>query len=244
MQAFFGHDIVEMILNAGLMAKFVLIVLLFFSIISWAIIFLKFRIINRINSETKYFLELFWEERNFKKLYSISKEMEYSPVVCMFREVYEEIRRMKRSYDKIIHENLIMEELERTLRRSIIDQTKQLEFGIGFLATTGNTAPFIGLFGTVWGIMEAFRGIGLKGSASLAVVAPGISEALITTAAGLATAIPAVIAFNYFNNKVSNIKAEMEAFMADFLNISERYLIKKLFPTVKKQSKEEKKPDE
>ena len=95
-----------------------------------------------------------------------------------------------------------------------------------FLATTGNTAPFIGLFGTVWGIMNSFHGIGLRGSASLAVVAPGISEALVATAAGLAAAIPAVIAFNYFMNKIRIVETEMQSFSADFLNIIERDIIR------------------
>jgi biopolymer transport protein TolQ len=93
---------------------------------------------------------------------------------------------------------------------------------VPFLATTGNTAPFIGLFGTVWGIMNSFHGIGLRGSASLAVVAPGISEALIATAAGLAAAIPAVIAFNYFMQKIRTLETELQSFSADFLNIIER----------------------
>ena len=228
MQGLFGSDVVEMVLTAGIMAKFVLIVLLIFSIISWAIIFMKIRILSKIRAETEEFLELFWEERNFKKLYSVSREMEYSPIAWLFREGYEEIRRIRKAYGEIAPQGII-EELERALKKIIIDQTNQLEYGMGFLATTGNTTPFIGLFGTVWGIMEAFRGIGLKGSASLAVVAPGISEALITTAAGLAAAIPAVIAFNYFNNKISSIKGEMEQFMSDFLNVTERFLFKKTY---------------
>jgi biopolymer transport protein TolQ len=102
----------------------------------------------------------------------------------------------------------------------------RLERGVTFLATTGNTAPFIGLFGTVWGIMEAFRGIGLTGSANLAVVAPGISEALIATAAGLVAAIPAVVAFNYFTRRISVLNTEMEIFTSDFISVVERHLIR------------------
>jgi biopolymer transport protein TolQ len=97
---------------------------------------------------------------------------------------------------------------------------------VPFLATTGNTAPFIGLFGTVWGIIHSFSGIGLKGSASLAVVAPGISEALVATAAGLAAAIPAVIAFNFFTNKIRIVETELQSFSADFLNIIERDILR------------------
>ncbi|MBU2498603.1 MAG: MotA/TolQ/ExbB proton channel family protein, partial [Proteobacteria bacterium] len=117
--------------------------------------------------------------------------------------------------------------VERSLRKTAIDQSNRLERALSFLATTGNTTPFIGLFGTVWGIMESFRGIGLKGSANLAVVAPGISEALIATAAGLAAAIPAVVAFNYFNNKVTVLRSEMDLFSADFLGLVERQIVKK-----------------
>ena len=226
-ESFFGSDIVEMVLSAGLMAKFVLIILLVFSIISWAIIFMKLRLLSKIKSESEEFLESFWEEKSFKKLYNLAKEMEYSPIALLFIEGYEEIRKIKKAYSEAINQTFVIEELERTLRRTIIEQMQELEYGLGFLATTGNTTPFIGLFGTVWGIMSAFRGIGLKGSASLAVVAPGISEALITTAAGLAAAIPAVIAFNYFSNRLSHIRSNMEGFVSDFLNISERYVLKR-----------------
>ncbi|RLB10908.1 MAG: protein TolQ [Deltaproteobacteria bacterium] len=241
MQGLFGSDVIEMVLNAGTMAKSVLIVLLIFSVISWAIIFMKLRILSKIKAETEEFLYLFWEEKDLKKVYSMCKEMEYSPVAWLFREGYEELRRSRKAYGEISRYSII-EELERTLKKAIIEQSRQLEYGLGFLATTGNTTPFIGLFGTVWGIMEAFRGIGLKGSASLAVVAPGISEALITTAAGLAAAIPAVIAFNYFNNKISDIKGDMETFMSDFLNTIERYLLKKA--SQKEEEKREKRNEQ
>ena len=119
-----------------------------------------------------------------------------------------------------------MDNLERSLRKASIDQSNRLERAVSFLATTGNTAPFIGLFGTVWGIMQSFRGIGLKGSANLAVVAPGISEALIATAAGLAAAIPAVVAFNYFTHKITALNAEMDIFTSDFLSTVERQFFK------------------
>jgi biopolymer transport protein TolQ len=116
--------------------------------------------------------------------------------------------------------------IKRALRRSTVTEITRMTQMIPFLATTGNTTPFIGLFGTVWGIMSSFHGIGLRGSASLAVVAPGISEALVATAAGLAVAIPAVIAFNYFMHKIRVIEAEMQSFSSDFLNIVERDLLR------------------
>jgi len=113
------------------------------------------------------------------------------------------------------------------LNQAVTSETNKLENALPFLATTGNTSPFIGLFGTVWGIMDAFRGIGIKGSASLAVVAPGISEALIATAAGLAAAIPAVVAYNYYLNKIRILTSDMENFSSEFLNIIERHLFRK-----------------
>ena len=116
--------------------------------------------------------------------------------------------------------------VKRSLRRAINTEMTKMTQMVPFLATTGNTAPFIGLFGTVWGIMNSFHGIGLKGSASLAVVAPGISEALIATAAGLAVAIPAVIAFNYFTQKIRIMQSELQSFSADFLNIIERDILR------------------
>jgi biopolymer transport protein TolQ len=119
-----------------------------------------------------------------------------------------------------------IENVKRTLRRAINTEMTRLTQMVPFLATTGNTTPFIGLFGTVWGIMHSFRAIGLKGSANLAVVAPGISEALIATAAGLAVAIPSVIAFNYFNQKIRVIESELQSFSADFLNIVERDILR------------------
>lgn len=221
---FFGSDIVEMVLNAGAMAKFVLLVLLGFSVVTWALIFMKLRIFSKIGAETEEFLDIFWQEKNLKELYNTAREMQYSPVAFIFMEGYEELRNLRKMYGDKLDHKMALEEVERVLKRTITEQISELEYGMGFLATTGNTTPFIGLFGTVWGIMTAFRGIGLKGSASLAVVAPGISEALITTAAGLAAAIPAVIAFNFFSNKLSHIRADMEGFVADFLNVLERYL--------------------
>jgi len=241
-EAAFSHDIVQMIIHAGPMVKFVLLILLFFSVASWAIIFSKYRLLGKAKTETEDFLEFFWEERDLKMIYRISRDLTFSPVACLFSSGYDEfnkirkIRTSKRSGDGLTvsdsngstrSKQIIMDNLERSLRKATIDQTGRLERGISFLATTGNTAPFIGLFGTVWGIMESFRSVGLKGSASLAVVAPGISEALIATAAGLAAAIPAVVAFNYFNRKIFALRAEMDIFTSDFLSTVERQFFKR-----------------
>lgn len=237
----FQNDIVQMVLNAGPMVKFVLLVLFLFSLISWAIIFVKFLVIRRARIDTEDFLELFWETRDLRQIYEASEELTYSPVARLFRAGYGEfirLRRIQSSPEKkgagqssaeaetTFSQRSVMDNLDRSLKRATIDQINRLERAVSFLATTGNTTPFIGLFGTVWGIMESFRGIGLKGSANLAVVAPGISEALIATAAGLAAAIPAVVAFNYFSHKISELRAEMDIFTSDFLSTVERQFVK------------------
>ncbi|MFO7461845.1 MAG: protein TolQ [Desulfatiglandales bacterium] len=233
MSGAFGGDILQMILQAGMVVKFVLFVLVFFSITSWAIIFMKWRVLRRANDENAYFLDLFWENTAFTKLYAESEELSFSPVAQLFRAGYAEINRFAKlqnpsgGKENEATRHSLMDVVERTLRKTAIDQSNRLERAISFLATTGNTAPFVGLFGTVWGIMESFRSIGLTGAASLAVVAPGISEALVATAAGLAAAIPAVIAFNYFNSRVTRLKSEMDLFTADFESLVERQMIRR-----------------
>ena len=229
LESAFGSDIVQMILHAGLMVKFVMFILFLFSIISWAIIFSKWRLFKKANQETAYFFDLFWENTPLHKIYDECEDLPYSPVAQLFRSGYAELKRLTKSTPSNASGEWntsvqpILDNLERSLRKSAIDQSNVLERALSFLATTGNTAPFIGLFGTVWGIMQSFRGIGMKGSASLAVVAPGISEALIATAFGLVAAIPAVIAYNYFLGKIRVISSEMDNFSSEFLNIIERY---------------------
>jgi len=226
----FGHDIVQMIIHAGLMVKFVLLVLFLFSITSWAIIFVKYRMLRNAKSETADFMEMFWERRDLKRIYVACEDLRSSPVARLFRAGYGEFQEGSHApsgEEPSRSEQVIMDNLERSLKKASIDQINRLERGISFLATTGNTSPFIGLFGTVWGIMESFRAIGIKGSANLAVVAPGISEALIATAAGLAAAIPAVVAFNYFTHKISALNAEMDIFTSDFLSTVERQFFKR-----------------
>jgi len=230
----FSNDIIQMMVHAGPVVRFVLIVLFLFSIITWTIIFMKLRLFRKARKETAFFLDLFWESSALNQIYNESEDLIWSPVAHLFRSGYSELRRTMKiqnssssgDWDATMMQPLL-ENVERSLRRTTIDQGNRLEKAISFLATTGNTAPFIGLFGTVWGIMESFRGIGMKGSASLAVVAPGISEALIATAAGLAAAIPAVVAFNYFNQGALTLRSEMDNFASDFLSLVERQFIKR-----------------
>jgi biopolymer transport protein TolQ len=229
----FGNDILQMVIHAGPVVKFVLFVLCLFSVVSWAIIFMKWRLFRRAREENALFLDLFWESTALHKIYSESEDFSYSPVAQLFRAAYSEIMRLTKiqnpagAKDGGAAMHPMFDVVERSLKKTALDQANTLEKAISFLATTGNTTPFIGLFGTVWGIMEAFRGIGLKGAANLAVVAPGISEALIATAAGLAAAIPAVVAYNFFSSKLTALRNEMDLFSADFLSLVERQIVKK-----------------
>jgi len=226
-------NLINMVSNAGLMVQFVLLLLLFFSVTSWAIIIIKYRYIKRAYQESALFTDLFWKSRDLSNAYKEAKELQGSPIARIFRIGYVELRKISRSGMGAAGEAgegsatmggrfAGMDNVNRALRRAINTETTRMTQMVPFLATTGNTTPFIGLFGTVWGIMNSFHGIGARGSASLAVVAPGISEALVATAAGLGVAIPAVIAFNYFMQKIKTLESELHSFSADFLNIIER----------------------
>jgi biopolymer transport protein TolQ len=200
------NSAIHLILQAGLVVKAVLILLLFFSIVSWAIIFYKQRYFSRGNKETIHFLRSYRSAKDTRGLYETTKKLMISPIANVFKAVYlDEMHRKT--------------ETKRLLRRYEALETAKLEKYLNFLATTGSTTPFIGLFGTVWGIMNSFRGIGASGAASLAVVAPGIAEALIATAAGLAAAIPAVIAYNYYLSMAKRMIIEMEDFSEELLDL-------------------------
>jgi len=235
----FKNDIFQMFIHAGLVVKIVLLILVIFSVISWAIIFIKWRFFHNARQETAYFMDLFWGNSEIGGIYKESDALMFSPIAQIFRAGYSELMRIKKiqgSPDSTGYEtplNGLSDYVERALKRATIQQVSRMDKALSFLATTGNTTPFIGLFGTVWGIMVSFRGISMSGSASLAVVAPGIAEALIATAAGLAAAIPAVVAFNYFNNKASEMSSEMDAFAADFLSLVVRQVIRKRFKSEK-----------
>lgn len=231
MESNFHGSLLGMILDAGLMVKFVLLILLVFSIISWTIIFIKFRTYRRIRLENEAFDSDYEKSTKLSDLLPAAKKYSYSTTAEVFRVGYTEMTKVNRlSRDAAKPEEISLSSLdnvERALNRAASTEMTKLESALGFLATTGSASPFIGLFGTVWGIMETFKSIGARGSATLAVVAPGISEALIATAAGLAAAIPAVIFYNYFLNQSRTMVQEMDNFADEFLNIVERYLIRK-----------------
>lgn len=216
----------EQILGAGPVVKLVLLVLVYFSVVSWAIIFLKFRVVRRAIVDSDRFLDYFWAKKSFEVIGQGLKDFTHSPLTVLFREGYQELLRGQRPASDVTGGPVAdlgrSDNVARALRRATTSETQRLEKYLTFLATTGSTAPFIGLFGTVWGIMNSFHGIGKTGSASLAVVAPGISEALIATAIGLIAAIPAVMAYNHFVSKVNVLTGEMDNFCQEFLNIVQR----------------------
>lgn len=227
----FHGSLLGMILDAGLMVKFVLLILLVLSIISWTIIFLKFRYYRKIRTENEAFDSDYQRSSKLSELLPAAKKYSSSTTAEVFRVGYTELTKMNKvSKDTARGDEISLSSLDnvqRALNRASNTEMTKLESALGFLATTGSASPFIGLFGTVWGIMETFKSIGARGSATLAVVAPGISEALIATAAGLAAAIPAVIFYNYFLNKSKIMVQEMDNFADEFLNIVERYLVRK-----------------
>lgn len=227
----FHGSLLGMILDAGLMVKFVLLILLVLSVVSWTIIFLKFKYYRKISKENEAFDSDYQHSNKLSDVLPAAKKYSFSTTAEVFRVGYTELTKMnKPSKDAIRSEEISLSSLDnvqRALNRASNTEMTKLESALGFLATTGSASPFIGLFGTVWGIMETFKAIGARGSATLAVVAPGISEALIATAAGLAAAIPAVIFYNYFLNKSKTMVQEMDNFADEFLNIVERYLIRK-----------------
>lgn len=217
-----------MVAGAGIMVKLVLILLILFSILSWAIVIYKYRIIRKMEKESEKFLEFFWQKKQFAFIFDASSNYRFSPLARVFVAGYKELLQttaQKRDIQPNVQFNIgEIDSIQRVLKKAISGEIGKVEKAVSFLATTGNTTPFIGLFGTVWGIMNSFRGIGIKGSASLAVVAPGISEALIATAMGLMAAIPAVVAYNHFVTRINRMAVEMENFAGDFLNIVEREL--------------------
>jgi biopolymer transport protein TolQ len=218
---------VALILGAGIVVKFVLILLLFFSVVSWAIILFKLFQVHRANSESDRFMDFFWKSKRFDTIAAQVDRFANSPLTVLFNEGYGELKKVVEgdgaSEGSALSTDLGgIENVSRALRRATNSEITRLERYLTFLATTGSTSPFIGLFGTVWGIMTAFEGIGKTGSASLAVVAPGIAEALIATAIGLVAAIPAVMAYNHFQNKIRVLVKEMDNFSTEFLNIVQR----------------------
>ncbi len=206
----------------------VLAILVCFSIASWAIIIQKLIQLRSLRRSSREFVELFWEVKEFAAIETRLAGLKPGPLSALFREGYRETERLLSAEMEPGAERLLtaeagaVENVSRSLRRVASREIARIERDVAFLATAGSTTPFIGLFGTVWGIMTAFQSIGKAGSTSLAIVAPGISEALITTAIGLAVAIPAVIGFNYVQGRIRRFVGDVDGFCSDFLGIAQR----------------------
>jgi len=202
--------IIGLLSDAGAVVLFVLAILLLFSIVSWAIIAFKFGYVRKSLKESKAFLDYFFEVDSVDKAFAKSEEYRSGSLPRVFRSGYIEYRSLN-GKGALSKSRVVL-----AIKREANAESKRVASLVPFLATVGNTAPFIGLFGTVWGIMTSFHSIGFTQSASLAVVAPGISEALIATAAGLAAAIPAVMGYNYLTQKIGVIEHDIEEFSSDF----------------------------
>jgi biopolymer transport protein TolQ len=227
-------SILQLVLDASPVSKLALAVLLLFSVASWGIILAKAVALRRAEQHSKSFLDVFRRSAKFSEVQGVCKSLEHSPLVGLFQAGYAELTQQLRtdartgapgSSPEGTAARPILKSLaavDRALLRASASEVNKLETHVTFLATTASLAPFVGLFGTVWGIMSAFAGIGAQGSTDLAVVAPGIAEALVATAVGLFAAMPAVYFYNHFTSKVKVMASEMDDFALEFLNISER----------------------
>ncbi len=210
-----GGAIANLIQQSGPVAKFVLVVLLAFSILSWAIILSKWTLLRRARTQSGRFLRAFRKAQRLQDIGAVAEQFRPSPLVAVFERAYEEVRRQAGQ-----PRNLTA--VQRSIQIGASEELTRLERRLPWLATTAAVTPFIGLFGTVWGIIDAFHGLGDVGAATLRAVAPGISEALITTAAGLFAAIPALIAYNQMAAQIREFGARMDDFGLEFLNAMER----------------------
>jgi biopolymer transport protein TolQ len=208
-----GGEIVDMVRQMGGVAQVVLLILLFFSIVSWSIILSKWSSLRRAGAQSGRFLRAFRRAQRLQDIAAVSEQFKPSPLVQVFDNAYDEYRRQGEANIAAV---------QRAAQIASSEELTRLERRVPWLATTGNVAPFIGLFGTVWGIIDAFHGLGNAGAATLRAVAPGVSEALITTAAGLAAAIPAVMAYNSFTHRLREFGSRMDDFSLELLNMIER----------------------
>ena len=236
-EAGFGGDVVRLIARSSPISKVVLLILVLFSVISWAVILYKLWVYRRAERHSNSFLEVFRKSSKFSEVQAVCRTLGESPLVGIFQAGYAELNaQLRQATPEVLTQQQTLAQgapasrprlrslqaVDRALLRASAVEVNKLERRVPFLATTASITPFIGLFGTVWGIMSAFEGIGQTASTNLAVVAPGISEALIATAAGLFAAIPAVYFYNMFANRVKLFASEADDFSLEFLNIAER----------------------
>jgi biopolymer transport protein TolQ len=224
-------DIFKIILQSGFVVKIVLGLLIASSVFSWAIILKKRRLFNEVEENNQRFFEIYKTSENLKEVLLKSEMLPFSPYKALFTNGYAELIKIREAYTgqhksglAFHFQNFGLGILERGLKKGANETNAELGGLLSTLASIGSVAPFIGLFGTVWGIIDAFSGLA-TGGGSIDAVAPGIAEALVATAVGLAAAIPAVWFYNYFNNQSEKINSDMESFGQDFLNVVERSIV-------------------
>ncbi len=222
-------DIYRLLFGSEGIILVVVLILIALVVLSFFVIFYKLIHVSQAQSQSITFLDRFWESKRLDDIYRVTDKLKYSPLAAMFRAGYVELSKVKKK-DKednalgTMHDKMDgLENIERALQRARVSEMTKLENLLPFLATVAGASPFIGLFGTVWGIMDAFLNIAAAGQADLATVSQPIAEALVTTALALASAIPAVVAFNYFNRRLKVLGAEMSTFSNDYLNIVKRH---------------------
>ncbi|MGN8159482.1 protein TolQ [Salinisphaera sp. RV14] len=215
-------SLVSLIMQSSTLVKAVLVILLLASIASWVVIFSKRRLMKNTVAEMEWFEDRFWSGGNVKDIYEEVLRQDDHPegMPALFKAGYEELKRQRNQGDATSAD--IVPSVQRAMRVALSRELERLESGLAFLATVGSISPYVGLFGTVWGIMSAFIGLGNVQQASLSMVAPGIAEALIATAMGLFAAIPAVVAYNFFTNRLEFIENRFDTFMEEMAGIVER----------------------
>jgi biopolymer transport protein TolQ len=225
-------SVVDLLLGTGPVVQVVLWTLVAFSVCGWGIILYKFVQISRARRGSERFIAIFWESKNLAAIHTAGVGLKHSPVAQVFRAGYQELLQLTRAKRQAVGAESGfstdlggVENVTRAMKRQANIELTKLETGITFLATTGSTCPFIGLFGTVWGIMTAFLGLSAAHTSNIQAVAPGIAEALITTAVGLVAAIPAQMFYNFLTTRVRVLATEMDNFISEFLNIAERHFL-------------------
>jgi biopolymer transport protein TolQ len=215
---FVGGEIVDLVMQTGAVAKTALLLLLVFSVVSWAVILSKWFLLKRARFQSGRFVRAFRKAQRMQDVASVADQFRPSPLVGVFEGAVEEFKRQMGMTGGIRN----LTSIQRAMQIASSEEITRLERNVPWLAITGAVTPFIGLFGTVWGIIDAFHGLGTAGAATLRAVAPGVSEALVTTAAGLAAAIPAVIAYNLINASIREFAARNDDFALEMLNVVER----------------------
>lgn len=226
-----GSGVFGLFMESGWVGKGIVIILLGFSVASWAVILVKYQYLRRAENESRDFMAVFRKTRALPELQKHAETKKYSPLATLFLEGYREADIIVKSLpNNIIAEedrSSIEQEIDRALKVTSQDEITYLERYLAFLGTTGTVAPLLGLFGTIWGIMDSFYGIGLKGAGDIGALAPGLAGALVTTIAGLFVAIPTVVAYNYFAEKIRDMATRMDSFSLEFQSFIGRSLIRR-----------------